>query len=516
MEKIVELDIDIEELDKSLFEDFGVDIVSMVEAPAFETSFVAFSNQEFIKPNVGESEDDFIGRCMGDSKMVSEYGDEEQRLAVCYSYFEGGYEFETYNDYPESARNNACKALKWAEENGWGDCGTDVGKQRANQLCKGENISKETIARMSSFARHEQHKDVPYSEGCGGLMWDAWGGTSGINWAQSKLKELEELSCEGGSCEREIMSEEHQKEILDFCEMNGEYLDKDDLVLDLSKDEFSGLGDVITAIRSLDILKRLNIKTEDKPKKYYRYSGPPAERNFCKAMMNLSKAGKIFSREEINKMDGINSRFAKKGKSSYSIFSWAGGKNCKHWWEPISVFKNEEGKRVVIVGSPQTKAEERASTPWASLFFSVDDDKRIVLGPVLIPNKKVIRADEFGNPYYVFFTKKTIKKIAEKFFKESVHNNTDINHDNNVVQENTLLESWISESEIYDKSYKYGFNLPRGTWFLSYKINNEETWRKIKNGELTGFSLAGNFLRKMEVSEESKLEEIKKILKEVE
>jgi hypothetical protein len=99
-------------------------------------------------------------------------------------------EMRSYNDYPQSARNNAKKALEWAEKNGWGRCGSAVGKQRANQLAKGENISRDTISRMASFARHRQHKDVPYSEGCGGLMWDAWGGTSGIEWAKNKLDKI--------------------------------------------------------------------------------------------------------------------------------------------------------------------------------------------------------------------------------------------------------------------------------------------------------------------------------------
>ena len=98
--------------------------------------------------------------------------------------------FETYNDYPEAAVNNAKRALKYAEENGWGDCGTPVGKQRANQLANKENISEDTIARMASFARHAQNKDVPYDEGCGGLMWDAWGGTEGIEWASRKLEQI--------------------------------------------------------------------------------------------------------------------------------------------------------------------------------------------------------------------------------------------------------------------------------------------------------------------------------------
>ena len=98
--------------------------------------------------------------------------------------------FETYNDYPDAAVNAAKRALKWADENGWGDCGTSVGKERANQLSNRENISEDTISRMASFERHRQHKDVPYSEGCGGLMWDAWGGTAGIEWAQRKLEQI--------------------------------------------------------------------------------------------------------------------------------------------------------------------------------------------------------------------------------------------------------------------------------------------------------------------------------------
>jgi hypothetical protein len=98
---------------------------------------------------------------------------------------------DSYSDYPEGAKNNAKRALEFADKNGWGSCGTAVGKQRANQLAKGEPISRDTIARMASFARHEQNKDVPYTEGCGGLMWDAWGGSAGINWAKSKLDEIE-------------------------------------------------------------------------------------------------------------------------------------------------------------------------------------------------------------------------------------------------------------------------------------------------------------------------------------
>ena len=100
------------------------------------------------------------------------------------------YAEETYNDYPEAATNNAKRAIKYKEENG-SDCGTSVGWTRAGQLARREKLSRSTIARMASFKRHQQHKDVPYDEGCGGIMWDAWGGDAGVNWAIKKLKQID-------------------------------------------------------------------------------------------------------------------------------------------------------------------------------------------------------------------------------------------------------------------------------------------------------------------------------------
>lgn len=99
---------------------------------------------------------------------------------------------ETYNDYPKAAVENAKIALRWAEENGWGSCGTPVGKIRANQLANGENISRDTIARMAAFERHRQNSQKDLGDGCGRLMWLAWGGDEGIDWAQRKLKQIDE------------------------------------------------------------------------------------------------------------------------------------------------------------------------------------------------------------------------------------------------------------------------------------------------------------------------------------
>lgn len=122
------------------------------------------------------------------------YDTEEKAIEVWQAILASGEFVETYNDYPEAAVNNARRAVEYADKNGWGSCGTPVGKARASQLAKRENISRDTIARMASFKRHQQYKDVPYDEGCGGLMWDAWGGTEGIEWAIRKLEQIDNAS----------------------------------------------------------------------------------------------------------------------------------------------------------------------------------------------------------------------------------------------------------------------------------------------------------------------------------
>ena len=100
------------------------------------------------------------------------------------------YAEQTYDDYPQSASNNAKRAIKYKEENG-SSCGTQVGWTRARQLANREALTRSTIARMASFKRHQQNKDVPYDEGCGGIAWDCWGGTSGIEWAIRKLEQID-------------------------------------------------------------------------------------------------------------------------------------------------------------------------------------------------------------------------------------------------------------------------------------------------------------------------------------
>jgi hypothetical protein len=257
--------------------------------------------------------------------------------------------FESYSDYPDSVKNNAKAVLKWVDENGWGDCGTDVGKQRANQLANGEAISEDTIRRMYSYlSRHKVDLDSSkgYGDGCGKLMYDSWGGLSALTWAESKINQIEK------------MSKQH---------------------------------------------------------------------------------------------------------------------------------------------------------------FQIDnEEKKIVVGPAMIPDLKIFRKDKQGNPYYVYFTAETIKMIAEKYMKNKYIDNNDQMHDGKAVKDVYVIESWIKEDE-QDKSNKYGYNdLPVGTWFVSMKVKNPDIWSKVKEGKLNGFSVSGFFEEVASFCrEEMFLQQVAQILKNI-
>ncbi len=141
------------------------------------------------KPRKGEHRKEFVQRCMLDHKMMQEY-QTSQRYAVCQDAFSTKLAEQTYNDYPKQATENAKIAIRYAEENGWGDCLTQTGKTRAYQLANRENISEDTIARMSAFERHRQNSTKELGDGCGRLAWLAWGGDEGIEWAKRKLEQI--------------------------------------------------------------------------------------------------------------------------------------------------------------------------------------------------------------------------------------------------------------------------------------------------------------------------------------
>ena len=550
IKKIVELEIDLDNIE---LDDMGVQCVSFVEEPAIEVDFMAFAKELFVDAKAGESEDDFMGRCI--PELISEGYDEDQAIAICYGSFEGkeSFKFETYNDYPEAAKANAQRALDWAEKEGWGTCGEATGKQRANQLAKGENISEETIARMASFERHRQNSDTPYTEGCGKLMWDAWGGDEGIAWAQRKLKSIRaEMDADTSALspyidqlgepikkETYIMADEEQKIILDWAAEHGEQITENYTYLNLSE-SFSDVGDIAKVITGLDILGKMGIKQDEPAEIKYRYTSLSggAQRGFCRALMGLNKLYSDGDMEALqSRLGTINPKMGEGGRNNYDVFKYKGGVSCQHFWTSVALYKPEGSRKVLMIEqgpaegdagksnngkteSPTGSVTNNASVSKDFSFSIQNEEKRIVAGALMIPNQFILRRDEkTGEPYYVFFSRNTIKRIQERFNKLGYQNVTDVQHDGQIKTDNILLEQWIIESKEYDKSKFYGFhNLSLGTWFGVYKVNDDETWADIKSGKIKGFSIYGDFISKataVKNTDETLLSKIIEVLNEI-
>mgnify|MGYP003132740741 CR=1 FL=1 len=130
-------------------------------------------------------------------------------------------------------------------------------------------------------------------------------------------------------------------------------------------------------------------------------------------------------------------------------------------------------------------------------FAKVDEEKRELISPALIPNKQIYRYDaNTDSDYYVYFSKDTVKKAAYSYLKHNNHHKATYQHEQRVSGVLTV-ESWIKEGE-QDKSNLYGYDLSVGTWFVKMKIENEDLWQRIKAGEIKGLSIEGYFIDKLE------------------
>ena len=126
-------------------------------------------------------------------------------------------------------------------------------------------------------------------------------------------------------------------------------------------------------------------------------------------------------------------------------------------------------------------------------FQAVNEDKRLVMGPILVPDKKILRIDGTGEQYFVYFKPETIKRLSEMYLEKKYTDSTTIEHDKKVDGVN-LVESWIVESRTKDKSAMYGLSVPVGTWMGTFKVNNEDIWENyVKTGDVKGFSIEGLF-----------------------
>jgi len=147
----------------------------------------------------------------------------------------------------------------------------------------------------------------------------------------------------------------------------------------------------------------------------------------------------------------------------------------------------------------------------------VNKEKRILMGAALIPNKNIFRKNN-EDEYYIFFSEETVRKASQLFLMRGNQNKSTLEHQAQ-LHGLSVVESWIIEDDVHDKSRKYDLNMPIGTWMVSMKVNNDEVWQKyVKTGKVKGFSIEGYFTDKIEMSAFNKTnneEEAREILLEI-
>ena len=286
----------------------------------------------------------------------------------------------------------------------------------------------------------------------------------------------------------------------------------DDTWLEISEDEFNNSLYAEFAVKRSDSNPdKGSLQDTSQFKVLYKYSGPRDSKNrtFCRQVLNLDL---LYRLEDINNMSlfGANEEF-----STYDIFVYKGSFNCRHSWVQKFFKRNDtNNKRSAknpileeILGGPRaqqgsqvnpkarTLNEIEAGVPEGQFEFSAVGEKMELAGPLMVPDKLIPRFDEEGEKYYVFFDSAGIKKLSYKLMENKLIDSVNIEHDpDRKVADLTLVESWLVADEKNDKSNSYGYNLPKGSWFGVYKVNNEEIWDKyIKTGAVKGFSVEGIF-----------------------
>ena len=157
---------------------------------------------------------------------------------------------------------------------------------------------------------------------------------------------------------------------------------------------------------------------------------------------------------------------------------------------------------ISVVESPAIEEDFVALKAEEIKLAEVDKERRILMGALLIPNKPIYRRSG-EDEYYIYFSKDTVLKASQKYLMAGNQNNSTMEHQY-ALEGLSLVESWIIEDEVHDKSRKYGMELPIGTWMGAVKVNNDEVWNDyVKTGKVKGFSIEGYFADKMERPKDS-------------
>jgi hypothetical protein len=162
--------------------------------------------------------------------------------------------------------------------------------------------------------------------------------------------------------------------------------------------------------------------------------------------------------------------------------------------------------------------QEDFRTVGFNKFNIENQEQRIVTGPLMIADLPIYRRDE-DDEYYVSFSAAEIKKIVQRFFKKGYQSKVNVEHAT-PVDGVFMFESYIIDREKGIMPPKGFEDVSNGSWFGSFKVDNDKIWNEVKAGTFKGFSVEGLFryekTNKVVTQEEQIMQQIFKILSQIE
>jgi len=163
---------------------------------------------------------------------------------------------------------------------------------------------------------------------------------------------------------------------------------------------------------------------------------------------------------------------------------------------------------ISVVSSPAIEEDFIALKNQEQIRLAeVSKEKRILMGAALIPDKPIYRKNG-EHEFYIFFSKETVNKASQMYLKAGNQGKATMEHTDEKLEGMTVVESWIIEDSVHDKSRKYGLDMPIGTWMVSMKCDNDEIWAKVKEQKIKGFSIEGYFADKLNKPQDKQIDQL--------
>ena len=164
---------------------------------------------------------------------------------------------------------------------------------------------------------------------------------------------------------------------------------------------------------------------------------------------------------------------------------------------------------ISVVSSPAIEEDFIALKNQEQIRLAeISKEKRLLMGAALIPDKPIYRKNG-DHEFYIFFSKDTVAKASQMFLKNGNQGKATMEHTDEKLEGMTIVESWLIEDEVHDKSRKYGLNMPVGTWMVAMKVDNDDIWNNyVKEGKVKGFSIEGYFADKLNKPQDKQIDQL--------